>query len=98
MKYRDPAKDSYIRIRASAGTSRWQLVIEDNGIGIRPEHVNKIFDMFYQAHTQSKRSGLGLYIVTETLNKLNGSVKVDSTFEVGSTFTIELPLTFEPVM
>jgi len=98
VKYRDPAKDSYIRIRASAGTSRWQLVIEDNGIGIRPEHVNKIFDMFYQAHTQSKGSGLGLYIVTETLNKLNGSVKVDSTFEVGSTFTIELPLTFEPVM
>ena len=67
------------------------IQVEDNGQGIATEYHNKIFDMFFRANEQSKGSGLGLYIVKEALMKLSGSIKLESTLGVGTTFTIVLP-------
>lgn len=68
------------------------LSVKDNGMGISPEHHTRIFDMFYRASESSEGSGLGLYIVKETLDKLEGSISVQSTPGMGSEFTVTLPL------
>ncbi len=67
------------------------IQVRDNGIGIGAEHFEKIFDMFYRAADQRVGSGLGLYLVRETVNKLDGSVRVASILGEGAMFTVELP-------
>jgi len=81
----------WLRISALRVDGNFQLIIEDNGEGIREELKDKIFDMFYRASEKSKGSGLGLYIVKEMVNKLNGTIKVNSIYGQGSQFIIELP-------
>jgi signal transduction histidine kinase len=69
-----------------------KIQIEDNGIGISDEHLPKIFEMFYRASEKSQGSGLGLYIVKETLEKLKGSIHVKSSHGHGSVFSVEVPV------
>ncbi|MFZ6009734.1 MAG: sensor histidine kinase, partial [Bacteroidota bacterium] len=62
IKYHDLNKAKpYIKIMALASGKICLIMIEDNGIGIAPEHHTKIFDMFYRASEKSSGSGLGLY-------------------------------------
>ena len=68
------------------------MVVEDNGQGIEKEAKEKIFEMFYRANEQSDGSGLGLFIVSEAVEKLNGSIEVVSQPKVGSTFKLLFPL------
>jgi PAS domain S-box-containing protein len=84
--------DPFIIISASAKGNHVLLTVKDNGIGIAPEHHTRIFDMFYRASESSEGSGLGLYIVKETLDKLEGSISVLSTAGEGSEFTVTLPI------
>ena len=79
---------------ASAELSAGVLTIEiaDNGIGIAPEHHSKIFDMFYRATDKASGSGLGLFIVKETLEKLKGDISVVSELGKGASFKIRIPL------
>lgn len=94
LKYSSPQRDDQlISIKANMEGKSLKVLIEDNGIGIADEHQPKIFDMFYRASEQSKGSGLGLYIVKETLDKLNGKIAVSSSLGNGSTFRLEIPLT-----
>jgi signal transduction histidine kinase len=65
------------------------IEVIDNGRGIQKEHQAKIFDMFYRASDDSKGSGLGLYIVKEAVNKLNGDIRIKSTWGEGSTFSLK---------
>ena len=67
------------------------LEVADNGIGIAKEHLGKIFNMFYRANDGTKGSGLGLYIVKETVEKLNGDIEVASEYLKGTTFTLKFP-------
>ncbi len=67
------------------------LEIKDNGIGM-PEAVQKnIFKMFYRGISEIKGTGLGLYIVKTGLDKIGGTIKVESEEKVGSTFKVVLP-------
>ena len=92
IKYYDPAKKTpTIKINASVTQNQFTLSIEDNGIGISREHVHRIFNMFYRATTLGEGSGLGLYIVNETVQKLGGTISVKSEEGTGSTFTVTLP-------
>ena len=65
--------------------------ISDNGSGIKAEFLDRIFEMFYRAKEDSPGTGLGLYIVKETVEKLNGRITVSSNIGQGTTFTITLP-------
>jgi len=92
IKYHDRRKeDRFVKITISYDSSKAKIIFEDNGTGIGKEHLDKVFNMFYRASDNSKGSGLGLYIVKETLEKIKGRIKVQSELGKGSTFSIELP-------
>ena len=92
INYSDALKPKReIIIETVQSNTNWSLTVRDNGIGISEEHLPKIFDMFYRASGTSEGSGLGLYIVKETVNKLGGTISVQSKVGEGSDFTITLP-------
>ncbi|HCW07193.1 MAG TPA: hypothetical protein DGG95_07500 [Cytophagales bacterium] len=92
LKYRNQRHDHpEVIIKGGVNGNSLKMQVEDNGIGIMAEHLPKIFEMFYRASEKSEGSGLGLYIVKETLDKLNGKIDVKSTYGLGSTFTFEIP-------
>ena len=92
IKYHDLTKeDPYIRLKAFANGKSNEISVSDNGQGIPREHMNHIFNMFYRASENSEGSGLGLYIVKETLTKLSGTIHVESEYQKGSVFRVELP-------
>lgn len=92
VRYHDLKKENqYIRLNYQMNGRISYIQVEDNGQGIASEYHHKIFDMFFRAHEGSKGSGLGLFIVKEALMKLSGSIKLESTVGVGTTFTIVLP-------
>ncbi|MBS1681391.1 MAG: HAMP domain-containing histidine kinase [Bacteroidetes bacterium] len=92
LKYSNPRQEEpTVLVKASMNEKYLKIQVEDNGIGISEEHLPKIFEMFYRASEKSQGSGLGLYIVKETLGKLNGKIRVASTLGQGSTFSIEVP-------
>jgi len=67
------------------------ISFSDNGIGIEPDKLLNIFEMFYRASTQSDGSGLGLYIVKNAVEKLGGQIDVFSRPLQGTEFRIILP-------
>jgi PAS domain S-box-containing protein len=92
MKYQDTTKDNhFINISVKTDTEKAVIVIEDNGIGIDQDNKEKVFEMFYRATSLSSGTGLGLYIVKETLEKINGKINMESKFNIGTKFTIEIP-------
>jgi DNA-binding response OmpR family regulator len=78
----------------SSGTL--QFSVEDTGIGIAPEHMAHIFERFYQVDGKASRyyegTGIGLALVHELVKVLGGTIQVTSTEDVGTTFTVTLPL------
>jgi len=68
-----------------------KIVISDNGEGIRPEIQKKIFNMFYRGNKKSRGTGLGLYIVKQSIDKMGGDLQLESTHGEGTTFSIYLP-------
>ncbi|NRD73722.1 response regulator [Shewanella sp. VB17] len=75
---------------------RFYFSISDTGFGIAPEHIDAIFKPFTQANNRSNRhfegTGLGLTICTLLVNAMNGSITLNSDINIGSTFSVSLPL------
>lgn len=93
LKYSDPAKENpFIKINATKVDLHLAISVQDNGVGIDRQYVSKIFDMFYQGNEKSDGSGLGLYIVKETLEKIQGEISVQSELGKGSEFKVILPI------
>nr|WP_294936671.1 HAMP domain-containing sensor histidine kinase [uncultured Flavobacterium sp.] len=91
IKYSDKAKmKRFISIKASNNDSSYQIEIEDNGIGIKDEYKNRIFEMFFVTNN-NMGSGLGLYIAKEAAENLNGDIRVNSEINVGTKFTVTIP-------
>ena len=92
VKYRDDRKDSNtVRIAFEKGKTVWKLEVTDNGIGIDKQYLSRIFGMFYRATDRAQGSGLGLYIVKETVERLQGEIDVDSEKGQWTKFTITVP-------
>ncbi|GGA71128.1 hypothetical protein GCM10008015_09800 [Flavobacterium palustre] len=92
LKYRDLSKEkSFVNIIIRSDRTNAIIVIEDNGVGIASDDKEKIFEMFYRGTTLSSGSGLGLYIVKEALEKLGGTINVESEQDKGTKFIVEIP-------
>lgn len=83
----DPVIDIDIKVNEALA----QISVKDNGVGIEKEHLDKIFQMFYRATDDNAGSGLGLYIVKETVDRLRGHVTLNSEKDNGTTVRLELP-------
>lgn len=92
IKYRNRKQSSIeISIDINIGDELCRITFTDNGIGIDDDKIDSIFEMFYRASEISEGSGLGLYIVKNAIDKLKGSILVESNPGQGTTFTITLP-------
>ncbi len=92
IRYQNPdTKIPLVNVTVDTSDTETNIIVKDNGIGINKENQEKIFDMFYRVSEKSAGSGLGLYIVKETIDKLKGSIRVESELGKGTTFTIHLP-------
>jgi PAS domain S-box-containing protein len=89
QNYSDP--DPEVQIYISTSPEKAHIVVSDNGIGIPPERLDSIFELFQRSSTQSQGAGLGLYLVREALKKLGGAIRVQSLPGTGSSFEIEVP-------
>jgi len=69
--------------------------VEDNGQGIPSEHQSRIFEMFYRAAHNANGTGLGLYILKRSVDRLKGTTEMKSEFGRGSVFTVKLPSMIE---
>lgn len=84
-------KTLHIEAKPIDNDNEVQIKVKDNGIGIDSEYIHMIYNMFFRATDESKGAGLGLYIVQETLQKLNGTITVESVLGEGTTFTVMVP-------
>ncbi|MFL5753361.1 MAG: ATP-binding protein [Bacteroidia bacterium] len=92
IKYHNKHEDPWISIRIVEEEKKVIIEITDNGPGMKEEVQEKVFDMFYRGNLGSKGSGLGLYIVRNGVEKLGGTIYLNSVEEIGTTFIISLPV------
>ena len=81
-------------IEVSSGSKDINTVrvsIKDNGSGIPKDHLKHIFEPFYSTKEKGKGTGLGLSISYGIMQKLGGSIQVESEVGKGTTFTLEIP-------
>jgi two-component system NtrC family sensor kinase len=67
--------------------------VQDTGCGIEKDDLEKLFDPFYTTKPTGKGTGLGLYISFSIIESMGGKIMVDSEVNVGTTFTLQLPVT-----
>ncbi|MBI1184362.1 hypothetical protein GC194_08830 [bacterium] len=81
----------YVKVQMAHTLGNTQLLIEDNGTGIKEEHLPKVFDMFYRGSSLSSGAGMGLYIARQICEQLQGSISISSVFGQGTKVLVELP-------
>lgn len=91
VKFRHPERPCRVRIRGRQENSRCVYEIEDNGIGIEPQHQEKIFEIFHQLNPAAGGEGLGLTIVRRILQRQDGAISVRSIPGEGTTMIVQLP-------
>ncbi len=92
IKYHDPRQQNpYVKMTVTISEADALIEIADNGIGIHEKHINDIFKMFYRVSEIKSGSGLGLYIVSEIVEKLGGTIRVQSHIGSGTSFFISIP-------
>jgi PAS domain S-box-containing protein len=92
IKYRDTKKEiQTAKLAVALVNGNIEIQAQDNGIGIGPEMQGRVFDMFFKGSSQTGGSGLGLYIVKQAVEKLGGSVRLESTLGEGTTMFATIP-------
>lgn len=85
-----------IKIRLGVDGDRGLLEVVDNGIGIKEEHLPRLFEPFFSTKGVGKGTGLGLYLVHNLVKNAEGDIEVESKYLEGTTFRIWLPLIKTP--
>ncbi len=105
IKFSSNNSDIYFssnKVVGKANQHSLEIIVKDSGIGISSDHLDKIFDRFYQADDSSIRSeegtGIGLSLVKELVKLLNGTIDVKSKINEGSEFTVHLPITNDALL
>lgn len=89
--YPESRENPFVHVLIKQEGTAVRMIISDNGPGIKSVYLNDIFKMFFRATNRTAGSGLGLYIVQETVNKLRGEIKVESQEGEGTRFLVTLP-------
>ena len=92
VRYKKGNIDAIVRIAAKQFEDKIRVEVEDNGQGIPEPHQSKIYDLFYKANRNSTGHGLGLYAVKNALEKLNGTIQLESYPNHGSRFVLDIPV------
>ena len=91
IKYRDPAKKSWLQIKAEKKLGHSVIYVSDNGLGIDMERYGtRIFGLYKTFHDHSEARGLGLYMTQSQIQAMGGSIDVMSKVGEGTTFIIKL--------
>lgn len=88
----EEGREPFVKIHGRMAKGNYIISVIDNGKGISNAHITRIFEMFYRATDGTPGSGLGLYILKESVTKLGGTVSASSELEKGTTFDITLPI------
>ena len=93
IKYKknDNVIEHIIIITIDVSSSQVKISITDNGIGIQEEIIDKVFDMFYRGTSQAIGTGLGLYIVKTSVEKMGGKISLNSIYGRGTNVNIVIP-------
>ena len=95
-KYLNPQGALTLTYELQAG-QKLKIVVADNGIGIPEEEIGRLFSKFFRATNaqshQTQGTGLGLYVVKQSVEKLEGTISVESKENEGARFVVELPVT-----
>ena len=81
----------WVKIRVTSKNNGIEIEVADNGKGIPEKIRSRVFEMFYRGHPDSTGSGLGLFIVKNALEKMNGTISFESTTNQGTVFTVFIP-------
>jgi signal transduction histidine kinase len=85
------AQSPMVKLKAFEMISEVVIEVADNGQGIDPVYLPRVFDMYFRANERSRGNGLGLYIVKKMVDKLNGRIELKSELHFGTTIRIFLP-------
>ncbi|MBW3670434.1 MAG: ATP-binding protein, partial [Acidobacteria bacterium] len=87
--------ESTIVVTVADHTDKVEIIVSDDGEGIEPSKLPRIFERFYRAkegNTEVKGTGLGLYITREIVQMHGGTIEVESKRGAGTTFTVRIPI------
>ncbi|MBC7391302.1 MAG: PAS domain-containing sensor histidine kinase [Opitutaceae bacterium] len=90
IKYSSPERRPEIHISTYESDGLHIIKVEDNGLGLSPENINKMFMLFKRIHNQEEGTGVGLYMVKRMIENSGGKIEVESAIGKGSTFKIFL--------
>jgi|GEM_PF-2030038 len=91
IKFRKPQQKPSIRISVKEEGTKWIFAIADNGIGIEPKHLEKVFELFSRFHKEYQGTGLGLAMCRKIVENHFGRIWVESKVGEGTTFYFSLP-------
>jgi two-component system NtrC family sensor kinase len=85
-------KDGLIKVKSRKNDQKITVSINDDGAGIPPDQLKKVFDPFFTTKNKQKGTGLGLWICYSIIEKMGGTISLESNVGEGSTFTISIPI------
>jgi light-regulated signal transduction histidine kinase (bacteriophytochrome) len=97
IKFRRDGVSPIVRITASPDEASWHIVVEDNGIGIEHNYLDRVFLIFQRLHERDKYAGtgIGLAIAKKVIEYHGGRIWIESTLGQGSHFHFTLPAAAE---
>nr|WP_314093891.1 PAS domain S-box protein [uncultured Shinella sp.] len=94
LKYRKPGEAPVVRVYCRETDEAVDLIVEDDGIGIDPQHVGRIFEVFQRLHrdeTVYQGTGVGLALARRIVESHNGVIALDTTYGPGARFIVTFP-------
>jgi hypothetical protein len=91
-RYSLPVESPQIDVNISLQKNQLLMEVSDNGVGIPKQSLHQVFNMFYRASMLSDGNGLGLFIVRNLVEKLDGTVSIISEEHKGTQVTVKIPV------